>query len=104
MSGIRVNITSSIVDRLAVLCRNKNQKKCEMYLKLAFLLCGWLLLLTFCAEDVLARTAESLKVKTDSGVLVGRHLTTHNGRPIRAFMGIPYAQPPVGVLRFKVDW
>lgn len=74
-----------------------------MYLKLTFVLCGWLLLLTFCAQDVLARTSKSLKVKTDSGLLVGRHLTTHNGRPIRAFMGIPYAQPPVGDLRFKVD-
>lgn len=55
-----------------------------------------------CAESGLARTSESLKVKINSGSLVGRHLTTHNGQPIRAFMGIPYAQPPVGELRFKV--
>lgn len=54
------------------------------------------------ASSVLCRTSESLKVKTDNGILVGRHLTTHNGRPIRAFMGIPYAQPPIGPLRFKV--
>lgn len=72
-----------------------------MTFKFTFALCVWLLVIV-CDKDVLARTSESLKVKINSGPLVGRHLTTHNGRPIRAFMGIPYAQPPVGDLRFKV--
>lgn len=72
-----------------------------MTLKFTFALSVWLLVIV-CDKDVLARTSESLKVKINSGPLVGRHLTTHNGRPIRAFMGIPYAQPPVGDLRFKV--
>lgn len=56
-----------------------------------------------CAEEILSRTSDSLKVTIDSGALVGRHITTHNGRPLRAFMGIPYAEPPVGNLRFKVE-
>lgn len=54
------------------------------------------------ANEIYSRTSESLKVKISAGSLVGRHLTTHNGRAMRAFMGIPYAQPPVGELRFKV--
>ena len=53
---------------------------------------------------VVGRTSEILKVKLDhGGVLVGRHLTTVNGRHMRAFMGVPYAKPPVGELRFKVN-
>lgn len=54
--------------------------------------------------DIEARTSDVLKVKLPhGGVLVGRHLESHNGRPIRAFMGIPYAEPPLGDLRFKVS-
>lgn len=55
-----------------------------------------------CSETVLGRTSDYLKVNIEPGSLVGRHLTTHNGRHIRAFLGIPYAEPPVGDLRFKV--
>lgn len=32
---------------------------------------------------------------------MGRYLTSESGRSIRAFMGIPYAEPPVGNLRFR---
>lgn len=51
-----------------------------------------------------AFTSDSLKIKLDhGGVLVGRHHVTVKGRHMRAFMGIPYAKPPVGELRFKVS-
>ncbi|CRK89381.1 CLUMA_CG003135, isoform A [Clunio marinus] len=55
------------------------------------LLCG------FC----LARTSKDLKVRIDDGRIIGRYLTTENGKTIRAFMGIPYAEPPIKNLRFK---
>lgn len=51
----------------------------------------------------LGRTSEDLKVQLpDGGRLVGRYLTSDSGRGIRAFMGVPYAEPPIGELRFKV--
>lgn len=53
---------------------------------------------------VAARTSEKLKVRLPhGGVLVGRHWTSHKGRHVRAFMGVPYALPPVGDLRFEVS-
>ncbi|XP_076248285.1 juvenile hormone esterase-like [Calliopsis andreniformis] len=39
--------------------------------------------------------------KTQEGKVVGRQMTTRKGRKIFGFCGIPYAQPPVGNLRFK---
>lgn len=50
------------------------------------------------------RTSEVLKVTLpNNGRLVGRYLTSQNGTGFRAFMGVPYAEPPIGELRFKVN-
>lgn len=41
-------------------------------------------------------------VITRDGALRGFTMTTVSGRPISAFQSIPFAQPPVGPLRFQV--
>lgn len=63
-----------------------------------------LLLCLGCVWGVIhCRTSDSLRVTLPNGSkLVGRFLTTHDGKGIRAFMSVPYAEPPVGSLRFKV--
>ncbi|XP_033221036.1 esterase SG1-like [Belonocnema kinseyi] len=40
-------------------------------------------------------------VKIPQGLLKGTHLETRNGRKISVFLGIPYAKPPIGKLRFR---
>lgn len=48
-------------------------------------------------------SSESPMVKTNSGELLGKVLTTLlDQRKFYSFRGIPYAQPPVGRLRFRV--
>lgn len=42
-------------------------------------------------------------VSTLSGPVVGREYQLHDGRRVDMYMGIPYAEPPVGMLRFKVS-
>jgi para-nitrobenzyl esterase len=42
--------------------------------------------------------AKSLKVKTEQGRVQGK---TINGGKVRAFLGLPYAAPPIGSLRWK---
>lgn len=73
---------------------------------LKYLVFAILFLLTLSDLYVLiaARTSDKLKVRLPhGGVLVGRHWTSHKGRHVRAFIGVPYALPPVGDLRFKVS-
>lgn len=41
-------------------------------------------------------------VQTNYGQIRGRHLVLSSGKEINAFLGIPYAKPPIGHLRFKV--
>lgn len=54
---------------------------------------------------VLTITSDELRVKLSNGSkLVGRYLRSYSGRPIKAFMHIPYAKPPIGPLRFKVSF
>lgn len=44
----------------------------------------------------------SRQVSTTYGPIVGLRMIHEGGRQVDAFLGIPYAQPPVGPLRFKV--
>lgn len=54
-------------------------------------------------ELIAGRTSDELRITLPNGSkLIGRALRSHGGRPIKAFLGIPYAKPPVGQLRFKV--
>ncbi|KAG4076411.1 hypothetical protein HA402_005854 [Bradysia odoriphaga] len=61
-------------------------------------------LVTICStvNKISARTSNELRLSLPNGSkLVGRHLRSHDGKGIRAFMGIPYAEPPVADLRFR---
>lgn len=61
------------------------------------------LIALFWLDQTHGRTSEELRVKLNDGSrMVGRFLRSLSGRGIRAFLGVPYAQPPVGELRFKV--
>lgn len=72
--------------------------RCQLHL--TFLLIGFTLL----EQGVESRTSEELRISLPNGSkLVGRGLLSNDGRPIKAYMGIPYAEPPVGDLRFKVS-
>jgi para-nitrobenzyl esterase len=51
----------------------------------------WFLLPLFCSAGT-----NRLQVKTKSGVVEGKQ-----AGPVRAFLGIPYAAPPTGALRWK---
>ena len=42
---------------------------------------------------------EEVKVRTTSGVVLGQTLNVLNQR-VNQFLGIPYAEPPIGDLRF----
>ncbi|KAJ1345717.1 hypothetical protein KIN20_000311 [Parelaphostrongylus tenuis] len=43
----------------------------------------------------------SCQVRTNYGVIEGKRYVTHKGFETDCFLGVPYAKPPVGELRFK---
>lgn len=47
--------------------------------------------------------AEDVEVTVEQGVLNGEIVTSVLGESYYSFKGIPYAKPPVGALRFKVN-
>nr|CAI5823203.1 unnamed protein product [Callosobruchus analis] len=46
--------------------------------------------------------SEGPQVTISDGVLQGIYMETKNGRQFSGFMGIPYAEPPIGDLRFQI--
>lgn len=44
---------------------------------------------------------KELKKQIDDGEILGRYIVSETGRTISAFIGIPFASPPIGDLRFK---
>jgi hypothetical protein len=63
------------------------------------------LFLIVCATTLALQAASPHNAPTvhvQQGTLTGTYLTSRYGRNFAAFQGIPYAQPPIGDLRFKV--
>jgi acetylcholinesterase len=56
---------------------------------------------SFFSSHVDAEESDPLIVTTDKGKVRGLTLTSPTGRKVDAWLGIPYAQPPVGPLRFR---
>jgi carboxylesterase type B len=63
----------------------------------------WLVLEIMAALALSYVRAERPLVTTTLGELEGVWQTSAKGLQYAAFMGIPYAQPPVGDLRFEVS-
>lgn len=56
----------------------------------------------FLNENKLKSTFKSPVVQTEDGLLQGTvHKSVGSGRDYYAYKGIPYAKPPLGLLRFK---
>lgn len=68
------------------------------------MICVTALITICCALSINAVLGEeSPIVRIKNGTLEGTFMTSRKGREFMAFMGIPYAQPPVGELRFEVS-
>lgn len=59
------------------------------------------LLTTFLHICVTFEEVDDLILQINDGEIHGRYITSESGRTISAFLGIPFASPPVGHLRFK---
>lgn len=56
---------------------------------------------SLCFLQVSTITSPELSVNITDGPILGRYMSSNSGRTIRAFMGIPYAEPPLNNLRFR---
>lgn len=70
-------------------------KKKKMIFRTIFL---FVISVHFCSSF---QDTEDLTIRINDGQILGRYMTSESGRTIKAFMGIPFASPPVGNLRFK---
>ncbi|EDV55476.1 esterase B1 [Drosophila erecta] len=61
------------------------------------------MLLRPCGRTIFTRFYSSMKVKVQvkQGVVVGRQKKLSNGLDYNSFLGVPYAEPPLGELRFR---
>lgn len=48
------------------------------------------------------KMSEAPVVNVEEGALQGKFITNDFGKSFYSFLGIPYAKPPLGSLRFKV--
>uniref|UniRef100_A0A0N5ALG3 COesterase domain-containing protein n=1 Tax=Syphacia muris TaxID=451379 RepID=A0A0N5ALG3_9BILA len=58
---------------------------------------GWIM---YCCV-VLEKKSQCHPFPTKYGQIVGKQFCIENGRYVNAFLGIPFAAPPIGDLRFK---
>lgn len=66
-------------------------------MKIAFVL----IFTTFASFCASYEVYDDMIVELNDGKILGRHMVSNSGRTIRAFMGIPFAEPPIGDLRFR---
>jgi carboxylesterase type B len=60
-----------------------------------------ILLLLLSINVALARVSPDLLLNISDGSILGRYMTSETGKTIRAFIGIPFAEPPINDLRFR---
>ena len=69
---------------------------------------GWALLSSLSVlvtELFISTRAQSLpEVETQYGVVRGQPVALTSGAIINSYLGVPYARPPVGDLRFQVNY
>lgn len=66
-------------------------------------LCVVLTILLIKISESDARTSKELNVTLPNGSrLIGRYLTSVSGKGILSFLGVPFAEPPINEMRFKV--
>lgn len=61
-----------------------------------------IVILLLVAKSVISLASPPRVILPHGGVLVGKHMQTSNGKFVDAFIGVPYAKPPVGKFRFAV--
>lgn len=72
---------------------SKHAQKMKFF---SFLLCTILLNVCWSFQVI-----KELRKQINDGEILGRYITSETGRTVSAFIGIPFARPPIGDLRFK---
>ena len=71
-------------------------------MKLCYSEVVFVFLIGICCQLVYSESLDPLVTIPALGRVRGSRMSSFNQREFLAFRGIPYAQPPVGELRFKV--